>query len=237
MKMKDKNAEQIVRKQEHKARLQASKRHQEEPVFELGPPTRLERPRILIVCEGMNTEPSYFRQFRLTSAEIVPLGAGCDTIRVVERAQNEYQKSNYDQVWVVFDKDDFPAQNFDNAVFMAEGLGFGVAYSNQAFEYWLILHFEDHQGAAMHRDDYDAKINGYLRPFGLQYDGKGSKIITSDIFNLLMGKDGKTGVQRIQRAIKRAERNYNWLTSHSSPATEESSTTVFRLVEEILKYV
>ncbi len=38
-----------------------------------------------------------------------------------------------------------------------------------------------------------------------------------------------------QIAIKRAKRIYD-LYDHSSPALEESSTTVFRLVEEILKF-
>jgi len=141
--MKDKKAAQIAQKQRHKAELKAVKSRREAPVLELDQPTRAEKQRILIVCEGANTEPSYFRQFRLTSADILPLGAGCDTIRVVERAREEQQKSNYDQVCVVFDKDDFPAKDFNQAIFMAEGFGFGVAYSNQAFEYWLILHFAD----------------------------------------------------------------------------------------------
>jgi hypothetical protein len=39
-----------------------------------------------------------------------------------------------------------------------------------------------------------------------------------------------------QLAIMRAKRNFNRL-DHSNPAKEESSTTVFRLVEELLKYV
>ncbi|MGN6417310.1 MAG: RloB domain-containing protein [Pseudobacter sp.] len=32
-----------------------------------------------------------------------------------------------------------------------------IAYSNQAFEYWLILHFEDHQGGKIDRNDYHKK--------------------------------------------------------------------------------
>jgi len=41
--------------------------------------------------------------------------------------------------------------------------------------------------------------------------------------------------KRIDLAIFRAKRNYNLL-SHSSPALEESSTTVFRLVEMLLNF-
>lgn len=164
------------------------------------------------------------------------MGAGCETIRVVERAQEERQKSEYDQIWVVFDKDDFPSDDFNQAVFMAERLGFGVAYSNQAFEYWLILHFEDHQGGGMHRDDYHDKLNEYLQGFGLSYDGKGSKLVTKPIFDILLATDRQTDTPRIQLALRRAKRIYDQHL-HGSPASEESTTTVFRLVEEILKYI
>lgn len=230
MKMKDKRAEQIARKKQVKEATKAAKRHREAPSLELEPPTRTEKQRILIVCEGVNTEPSYFKQFRLSSAEILSLGAGCNTLQVVELAEKEQQKRKYDQVWVVFDKDDFSANDFNNAIFKAKGLGFGVAYSNQAFEYWLILHFEDHQGGTMHRDDYHGKLNGYLKEFGLKYDGEGSKIITRAIFDVFLAKDRQT------LALRRARRIYDQH-SHNSPADGESSTTVFLLVEEILKYV
>lgn len=233
---KDKKAEQIANKKQHKIEIKAAKRRREEPLLELELPTRVEKMRILIVCEGVNTEPSYFRQFRLTSANILELGAGCDTVRVVERAHEEQQKNDYEQVWVVFDKDDFPSDDFNKAVFMAERLGFGVAYSNQAFEYWLILHFEDHQGGGMHRDDYHDKLNVYLQGFGLYYDGKGNKLITKEIFDILFAQDRPTDTPRIQLALRRAERIYGQHL-HVSPANEESTTTVFRLVEEILKYI
>lgn len=119
---------------------------------------------------------------------------------------------------------------------MAEANNFGVAYSNQAFEYWIILHFDDHQGGGMHRDDYDDKINKLLKPFNLAYDGKKSKVITDDVFELLDGIDEKTQKERKALAIHRAKRNYKKF-DHSNPAEKESSTTVFKLVEELLKYV
>jgi hypothetical protein len=45
----------------------------------------------------------------------------------------------------------------------------------------------------------------------------------------------QTPRKRIDLAIDRAERNYNHF-DHINPALEESSTTVFRLVRELLKY-
>jgi len=194
----------------------------------------------LIVCEGLNTEPDYFHQFRqyfrLTAAEIVSVGGAGETIRVVEQAQKESEKSRFDQVWVVFDKDDFPADNFDNAVEMAKSLGFFSAWSNQSFEYWLILHFENHQGGAMHRDQYGDKINNYLAPLGLWYDAAGSKRISSDFFRVLMENDIKNGKTRIQLAIERAEKIQGFH-QENTPSAAESSTTVFKLVQALLKFI
>ena len=239
MKMKNKKAEQIVTKKAHKESLKTRRRA--EPLLERSEAKILERPTILIVCEGENTEPSYFRQFKLSSATIKPVGEGYNTISLVKRALHLSKEKSYEQVWCVFDADPKPdnpkhAKNFNDAVKLAERKGFGVAYSIQAFEYWLILHFDDHQGGGMNRNDYNNKINQLLKPFGLTYDGESNKIITEEIFELLDGIDKKTNKERKRLAIYRAARNYD-LFDHFNPSNEESSTTVFRLVEELLKYV
>lgn len=234
MRMKNKKAEQAADREKHRQALRVNRRN--EPKLERALPEKVERPTILIVCEGENTEPGYFSQFRLSSATIYPVGEGCNTTSLVNRAIKHDAKKKYEQVWCVFDKDDFPAKDFNDAITIARANGFGVAYSNQAFEYWVLLHFIDHQGGGMHRNDYDYRINQLLQSFGLTYDGNGSKMITEEIFELLIGIDEQTGLNRTQLAIDRAKRNYEKL-SHVSPATEESSTTVFKLVEEILKYM
>ena len=234
MKMKDKRAEQIAAKQKHREQLKAQRRKEpslERPVAEL-----TEKPSILIVCEGENTDPSYFNQFRITSAKVKFVGEGYNTVSLVNRALELAQQGNYDKVWCVFDKDDFRDEDFNSAIQIAEANNFGLAYSNQAFEYWLILHFNDHQGGGMHRDSYNDRINELLKPFKVSYDGNGSKIISEDFFELLDGIDRKTNRKRVELAVVRAERNYNQL-DHLNPAKEESSTTVFRLVKELLKYV
>ncbi len=243
MKMKDKKAAQIEGKQKHLAELATVKaRRRAEPSLERVAPTKTEKPTILIVCEGKNTEPSYFRQFKLTSATIKAIGNGFNTISLVKEAIKYSKKKKvsgnlmYDKVWCVFDKDDFSDNDFNRAIKFAKKNKLEVAYSNQAFEYWLILHFKDHQGGGMNRNEYDKTINDYINPLGSTYDGEGSKTVSEDFFEILDGIDKATKRPRINLAISRAKRNYNLLT-HASPATEESSTTVFKLVEEILKFV
>ena len=237
MKMKNKKAAQIEAKQKHFAELAAAKaKRRAKPVLERTAPAKIEKPTILIVCEGKNTEPSYFRQFKLSSATIKAIGNGHNTTSLVNQAIELSRGGVYDQVWCVFDKDQFPAADFNNAINIANAQNFGVAYSNQAFEYWFILHFEDHQGAGMNRNEYGKTINQYINPLGSFYDGVGSKIITDDFFEVLSGIDSTTNKPRVDLAISRAKRNYHLFT-HASPATEESSTTVFKLVEEILRFI
>ena len=156
MKMKNKQAEQNAAKLRHKEKLKANRRSQ--PNLERKEAFLNIKPTILILCEGKNTEPSYFNHFRLTSAKVVPVGLGFNTISLVNRAIELSQHSKYEQVWCVFDKDDFAEDHFNNSIQRAVANNLNVAYSNQAFEYWLILHFDDHQSGGMHRNDYNDKL-------------------------------------------------------------------------------
>ena len=40
----------------------------------------------LIVCEGENTEPDYFRAFRMTTAKVKAVGQAMNTLSLVEKA-------------------------------------------------------------------------------------------------------------------------------------------------------
>ncbi len=241
MKMKNKKAGQIEAKEKHLALINAAQKgRREEPILERGKPTKKEKPTILIVCEGKNTEPSYFEQFKLSLATIKTVGKGFNTVSLVKQAIALSKKGNYEKIWCVFDADPKPdnpkqSQNFNAAVKLATANGFGVAYSNQAFEYWLLLHFEDHRGGAMNRDDYEGKINSYINKFGANYDGNGDKIVSEKFFDLLMAIDEKTKTERIDLAIARAQRIYSkW--NHLNPAKEESTTRVFELMTELISY-
>lgn len=189
--------------------------------------TRLVKQSFLIICEGKNTEPEYFNSFRLTSAKVKTIGQGINTIGLVQKAlrikEDERRKGNsYDQYWVVFDKDDFSDNDFNNAIVLAESNGLKVAYSNQAFELWFLLHFSLITGP-MHRNHYASKLNEYL---GFTYN-----------------KEHNTATQMYEELLpyqKYAIKNAKTLLLQMqciSPAQAESSTTVHLLVEELNKYI
>lgn len=232
MKMKNKRKEQALKKKKH---LEGLKRKRKKaPNLKRPKPQKEAKQRILIVCEGKNTEPSYFNKFKLSTATIKSVGEGYNTLTLVDRAKKLSEEEDYDQVWCVFDKDDFPDENFNSAIFKAEKMGFKVAYSNQAFEYWLILHFDDHQGGSMLRSQYCTKINSYLKSFGIAYDCD-NKEISDEFFEVLISKIEGKNKSRQNLACERAKRNLK-IFDNKSPAKEESSTKVYLLVEEIEKY-
>lgn len=237
--MKNKQAEQAQEREERRQAQKAKKAAQrsEEPTLDRAPASRAQRPVILIVREGKNTEKHYFEQFRLATHTFEFAGAGRNTKSLVREALKEKQRKNYEQVWCVFDKDGFPLENFDNAIQQAEAAGFKVGWSNQAFEYWLLLHFEDHQGGGLDRKEYTDKLNAHLEKLGARYDGEGSKAISSQLFNILEGRD-EHGKSRRELAVKRAKRIHQaHLAAGTTPARSESCTTVYELVEEVQKFL
>ena len=188
-----------------------------------------QRPRntsFLIICEGANTEPEYFRAFRLASASIKVIGKGMGTMPLVKEAisirqYEEHLGKVYDQYWVVFDKDDYSDDDFNGAIRLASKGGFQVAYSNQAFEYWLLLHFNLYQGT-IPRAKY-ADMLGKL--IGQPYSKKSGAV--TRIFPELR--------LRTNIAIRNA-RIVAGTFPGNNPAKEESSTTVYKLVEQIQKF-
>lgn len=144
------------------------------------------------------------------------------------------KQAPYDQVWCVFDKDDYPDSQFNEAVRLAERAGIRPAYSNQAFEYWMLLHFHPHQGSALHRKDCIRLIHSALRELGFPFDGA-DKRISKELFGLMEGREAPGGPSRMMRAIQRA-RQIHEACRHLSPAAAESSTTVFQLVEALLQH-
>ncbi|CZQ92341.1 RloB family protein [Trichococcus collinsii] len=112
-------------------------------------PVGTKRPEktFLILCEGTKTEPNYFRSFHVISAQVEVVGTAMNTMSLVNYARDvvDTRPDEYDEIWLVFDKDSFDRDIFNEAVFFCEThyrQGFRAAYSNEAFEIWYLLHFE-----------------------------------------------------------------------------------------------
>jgi len=183
----------------------------------------LPKQTFLIVCEGEKTEPNYFNAFEVKSAKVTTAGTGCNTVSLVKKAQiivNTYLKENieFDQVWCVFDRDDF-GNTFNDAIFKAKRIGYKVAYSNEAFELWYLLHFI-YIDSSLSRDGYIKKLNEHL---DIEY-----KKNSTEMYRILFPNQCK--------AIKRAKKLLSNCNG-TNPKDENPSTTVHLLVEELKKYI
>ena len=178
----------------------------------------------LIVCEGENTEPEYFNAFRLTSATVKAIGKGLGTMSLVREAisvreQERLKGRSFNFCWVVFDKDDY--QDFDEAIEFAKKNGFEVAYSNQAFELWFLLHFKKYSGK-LDRREYPKLLEKHL---GFPYSKQEGFAKMS--FQILFPFQS-TGITYAEAII--AE------TQGIKPSLAESSTTVQNLVKKLNEY-
>lgn len=183
--------------------------------------------RFLIVCEGEKTEPNYFDSFHLPGLiNVDAQGYGVSPPKLVEKALELRRQSSrrrgrdpYDQVWCVFDKDDWNERDFDSAIRRAENQGLRVAYSNQAFEIWYLLHFHFYN-SPMHRKDYENKLSELL---DCPYDKSSLRM-----YDQLRSHQGT--------AIRNAKRLLGFY-PNPQPAIDNPSTTVPILVEELNRFL
>lgn len=196
----------------------------------------------LIVTEGARTEPLYFKGMqKLIQAKVggvvdvieQPLidvhGEGSSTVRLVEIADQIVKDAKiiYQNVWIVFDKDDF--DDFDQAIQEAIDRGYHVAWSNQSFEYWLYLHFY-YSDSALHRYEWNAKLDEIFKKNNLG-DGTYKKNY-DDIYSLVDRCDGVTD------AIKHAKRRMaEFEKGEYRPSEYDPGTMVYKLVESLKAYL
>lgn len=94
-----------------------------------------------------------------------------ETRKISDLSSRFYPKDG-DQLWCVFDCDDNKDSELQAAISYAEKHGYKIAYSNPAFEYWYLLHFEKRNGYL--KDSATVidilKNKGYLENYGKSVD-------------------------------------------------------------------
>ena len=201
------------------------KRHSTKRQFRVRPL----RERYLIVCEGAKTEPNYFKALRqLLPKNIVEIeikGIGANTLSLVDIAEAVRDKASnsdypFDHVWVIFDRDSFPPDNFDNAIHRAAALGIKAGWSNEAFELWYLLHFEE-RITGLSRTEFKKKLTNYL--------GQTYKKNATDMYELLQDHGNEDD------AMRRANRLHE-LHSGNTPSRSNPCTHVNKLVKALNEY-
>lgn len=191
----------------------------------------------LIVTEGTKTEPNYFEGLKQeinykfpgrVSIQIEGIGQGKNTLTLLECAQKLVSPigkySDVKHVWLVYDKDEFLDDSFDNTELRCkdlsnENITYHALWSNECIEYWFLLHF-NYLDSTLHRSQYFPKLTEYL---GSKY-----KKNRDDIYDLLK--------PYMPQAINNAKRI---LDSYGNlpPSQCTPGTTVYKIFEKLQYYL
>ena len=208
--------------------------------------------KVILYCEGRNTEPSYFELFKKNNCKVVPLvvpGHGIGScVEFVEEANKKYnclpkvQRNKYSQKWLVYDCDGH--EDFAVSIKIARKHGFRVAFSNMCIEYWFVLHFYDMDGQPIpmkgfsHSQAQIDLVNKAIELYNKKasvkvklYDSE-SKAVEEDFFELMMAFHPETHNQRLVDAYNRAKAIHETKKVQGAEFTE-SVTTMYELIKEL----
>jgi len=190
-----------------------------------------ERQYFLVLTNGEVTEKVYFERFKdklhkgmLLNVEFKnksPEGL----YKVAERFFRN-QSIVYDEIWVIFDKDDFDCFE-DTVKTLSNDKKFNVAFSNECFEIWLLLHFGEVH--AMHRDEASQLLTDKINSHNCTEYRRSQlkqRININDILDIVENTGNRTDA--IARATKLQSGKDDDVFSHDNP-----STTVYKLVEKL----
>jgi RloB-like protein len=203
---------------------------------------------ILIVCEGTETEPNYFRSFPVVNKTLKIIGSGYNTSSLVKLAVKEWETlakdgSYYEQLWCVFDRDSFSQGSYNGAFLQidneakrlnrkyAKWIGRDVkvkaAYSNEAFELWVLLHYQ-YITSGLDRNQYGKKLKSFM---GTKYKKNDPEMYEklSRLTDESKGKGQQFAIKNAHKLLTKA--------SDSKMHNTNPSTTVHLLVEELNKHL
>ncbi len=182
------------------------------------------RKRLCIFCEGI-TEANYFRYLARRNGVFVyikSLGEGPKAIIKEILKKKSSSVNEFDEFWVVFDKDNVSYNNFNSAIFEANSHNINVAYSIPCFELWLLLHFKLVERNLSKNGVYKMLDYEFNQFFGKRYEKN-----TPQIGELLFDK--------ISIAIKNGTYLDN-LWKDKKFASHNPSTTAYGLVLSIFSH-
>jgi hypothetical protein len=210
-------------------------------------------PDVIIACEDSISSPTYFHKIidrlikdkRITQDSFViakhkhtnPEGVLDDLKNYSDENNKKY--SDFEHKWIVIDRDiervnggGHKKEDFNNALKNAESkrkdLHIEVAYSNDSFELWYLLHF-NYRDTAILRDEIIKKVVEELKKVEPHKFSKLDKYnikeknYTEMIFDTLLDKQSE--------AIRNAEKLLENYDNSHNPTEDNPSTRVHILVQ------
>ncbi|MDL5167989.1 RloB family protein [Proteus faecis] len=196
--------------------------------------------KILIVCEGLKTEPIYFNEiieyFNLLTASVIDITGDCGSspmsvVRYAKKLQKEKIEigAPYDEIYIVIDKDahsDYLTA-LDNISRSNKPSSTWIAINSvPCFEFWLLLHYTYTTRAYKNLPNNSSgnQIIKELRKYIKDYQ-KGAKGIFHKTLSDLKSKDLQEVIGKAERCCKEVE----------DTGSDNPSTKVHILISRLLK--
>lgn len=187
-------------------------------VFKRPLPTRDRRKLFLVASEGDVTEELYFKALNANvTVDIKPIPSKNRSNPkgvLANLLKDNRSLEKGDERWIVIDKDSWSDEELKHVFDFCKAKGIGMAVSTPQFEFWLLLHFENGNGANTKKKCLE-RLNKYIPGFSER-----KKTIPPKMMEL------------VPDAIKHAKQK-------DAPPTPDwprrVGSTVYRLVESILK--
>ncbi len=203
------------------------------------------RKKVIIACEDKNASPTYFKLIienlitkkKITqNSLVIAKHKNTAPTGVLKDLKNTKDWNSFDKGyrWIVIDRDKqqqkgkgHELEDFNSAISQANSSDIEVAYSNDSFELWYLLHF-DYICSAMTRGEINKRLIKKLKAKNeklfskLNSDSLKTKETTEKIFDELLLLQ-KTAIKNAKTLLK----EYN----QTNPENNNPSTTVHKLVE------
>jgi hypothetical protein len=190
---------------------------------------------ILIVGEGQQTEPNYFRELKLEDNVLsmfsltVIKGHGRSPEGVIEEAlkykqQAENRMEYYDEVWCVLDVEGpDKRESLEGAMAVAQQNDITLCLSNPCFEVWLLAHFVRQSRAYNDCDSVIVQLNSHWQRLRGQNYRKSDEHIYSWVSSLIT-----TAIENAKLVREIDHRDI------INTADANSSTEVYKLVSYLI---
>lgn len=196
--------------------------------------------RHLVVSEGKETEPRYFEGVRAAlgaangrKVAIVVKGTDKHTLDLLDFAVEHcrYAPETFDHVWLVFDKDDFPAADFDamerKCAELSDGSRtFHALWSNPCFELWPLLHLRYTTAPMTATECQRALAQAMSKDLGVEYRKN-----LGGLFGMVDGQRAEA-LHRVQRL----EAHHGEL-GNAKPSAQNPATKVGEIFDVIGPYL
>lgn len=192
--------------------------------------TRKPRTKIIIVCEGKETEINYFNGFktRNSGVDIIPLHGKCTDPKNIVLFAEEGMKFKWsvdliegDSIWCVFDVDENKSHTIKDTYNYAKARNIKIALSNPSFELWFLLHYKDIFSPITRQE-----VIRELKTFIPDYDK------TKKVNDLLFIKLNNAIARSKKLNLKHIKDQNELFSTESNPSSQ-----VFELIEFIQKLI